>query len=138
MHQLSTATVPPVKRLSFWNDACVGAFGVVVVEAEPEGVQGVLTTLCAGPLNIVSISSTAAVCRSAVMWEKGGRDDMEFCLQVVQSGRCRVWHAGSEIVCLPGDRVVANRCRSYELAAAEPFSGAGAVATMASLCGVRG
>jgi hypothetical protein len=61
--QMSTVGVPPRERLSFWNDSCMGAYGAMVVDTEPDGFEGVLTLFSAGQLNAVSMTSaTSAAC----------------------------------------------------------------------------
>ncbi len=123
VQSLSTDAVPPSERLAFWNDVCMGAYGAMVVDTEPDGFQGVLTRLSAGPLQISSVKSTPAVSRNAVGWPKGGDDETAFSLQLVHSGRCRINHAGVETMALPGDILIADRSKSYELAFAEPVQG---------------
>ena len=121
--RLSTDTVPPSDRLAFWNDVCMGAYGATVVDTEPDGFQGVLTRLSAGPLQISSVKSTPAVSRKAAGWAKSGSDETVFSLQLMHSGRCRINHAGIETMALPGDMLIADRNKSYELAFAEPVQG---------------
>jgi hypothetical protein len=123
IHRLSTSAVPPLERLSFWNDRCMGAYGAIVVDAEPEGFQGVLTTFCAGQLQISSVKSTPAVCRNAVSQERSRSNETAFSLQIVHSGRCRIHHAGIQTIGLPGDMLIADRSKRYELAFAEPDQG---------------
>jgi AraC family transcriptional activator of tynA and feaB len=123
IHRLSTATVPPLERLSFWNDACLGAYGAMVVDAEPDAFQGDLTSLHAGELQISSVMSTPAVCRRTASWARSGSDETVFSLHLVHSGRCRINHAGIENMALPGHMLIADRSKSYELAFAEPIQG---------------
>ena len=123
IQRLSTDAVPPQERLAYWNDACMGAYGAMLVDAEPEGFQGVLTRLNAGSLQISSARSTPATSRNTSSWAKSSRDETAFSLQVVHSGRCRIRHAGVETVALPGDMIIADRNRSYEVAFAEPVQG---------------
>ena len=120
IQRFSTAAVPPRERLAFWNDACMGATGAAVVDADPEHFQGALTTLRAGQLRISSVKSTPAVSRSRA---KSCSDDAAFSLQLVHSGRCRIRHAGVESMALPGDMLISDRHKSYELAFAEPIQG---------------
>jgi hypothetical protein len=101
----------------------MGAYGAIVVDAEPEGFQGVLTTFCAGQLQISSVKSTPAVCRNAVSQERSRSNETAFSLQIVHSGRCRIHHAGIQTIGLPGDMLIADRSKRYELAFAEPDQG---------------
>jgi AraC family transcriptional activator of tynA and feaB len=123
IQRMSTASVPPPERLSFWNDACMGAYGAMVVDTEPDGFQGVLTTLVAAGLQASSVKSTPAVCRTAIGTSKRQKDETTFSLQLVHSGRCCVRHAGSETVALPGSMFIVDSSRSYSLAFAEPVQG---------------
>jgi AraC-like DNA-binding protein len=100
----------------------MGTYGATVVDTEPDGFEGVLTTLSAGPLRISSAKSTPAVCRNAANRGKT-RDETVFSLQLVYSGRCRIRHAGIETMALPGDMIIADRSKSYELVFAESVQG---------------
>jgi AraC family transcriptional regulator, positive regulator of tynA and feaB len=122
MHRMSTAGVPPQQRLSFWNDACMGVYGATVVDADPAGFEGVLTTIDADHLQIASVMSTPAVCRKSLN-RQSCPDETSFSLQIVHSGRCRIDHAGIRSFGLPGDMFVADGNRSYELAFGEPIKG---------------
>ena len=121
--RLSTAAVPPSERLAFWNDVCMGAYGAMVVDTELDGFRGVLTRLRADQLHISSVKSTPAISRNAASCVKSSSDEMAFSLQLVHSGRCRIHHAGVETIALPGDMVIADRSKSYELAFTEPVQG---------------
>jgi AraC family transcriptional activator of tynA and feaB len=123
IHRLSTDAVPASERLAYWNDVCMGVYGAMVVDTEPDGFQGVLTRFSAGQLQISSVKSTPAVSRNAAGWAKSGGDETFFSLQLVHSGRCRINHAGIETMALPGDILIADRSKSYELAFAEPVQG---------------
>ena len=98
----------------------MGAYGAMLVDADPDGFQGVLTTLSADQLQLSSVQSTPAVSRSS---PKGASDEAAFSLQLVHSGRCRIRHAGVESLALPGDMFIADRSRSYELTFNEPIQG---------------
>ncbi len=123
IHRVSTAAVPPAQRLAFWNDACVGAYGPLVVDTDPDGFQGVLTRLCAGQLEITSVKSTPAVISNAARPARVGGDERVFSLQLVRSGRCRIRHAGVETVAETGDMIVADGGKTYDLAFDEPVEG---------------
>jgi AraC-like DNA-binding protein len=123
IHRVSTANVPPLERLSFWNDSCMGAYGAMVVDTEPEGFQGALTLLSAGQLQIAATTSTPAICRTVLGAAKNRSDETAFSLQLVHSGRCRIRHAGNRMVGLPGDMFIADSNKRYELAFAEPVQG---------------
>ena len=120
IHRLSTDSVPPPERLAFWNDVCMGAYGAALTDTDPVGFQGTLTTLSADQLQVSSVKSTPAVSRSSA---KGVSDETAFSLQLVHSGRCRIRHAGVECVALPGDMIIADRSRRYELTFTEPIQG---------------
>ena len=87
IHRLSTASVPPPQRLSYWNDVCMGAYGAALVDTDADGFQTALTTLSAGQLQVSSVKSTPAVSRSSA---RLCGDRTAFSLQLVHSGRCRV------------------------------------------------
>ena len=123
IQRMSTAAVPPPERLAYWNDVCMGAYGAMVVDAEPAGFQGVLTRLRAGQLQISSVKSTPVVSRNTSSGPKSHDDETTFSLQLVHSGRCRILHAGVETMALPGDMVIVDRRKSYELAFTEPVQG---------------
>jgi AraC-like DNA-binding protein len=101
----------------------MGAYGAMVVDAEPVGFHGSLTTLDAGHLQIVSVTSTPAVCRSTVARRRTCGDEMDFSLQVVHSGRCRIDHAGAQTLGLPGDMFLVDSNKDYELAFTAPVRG---------------
>ena len=98
----------------------MGAYGAALTDTDPDGFQGVLTTLSAGQLGVSSVRSTAAVSRSPA---KHTNDESAFSLQLVHSGRCRIRHAGVESVALAGDMIIADRSKSYELTFTEPVQG---------------
>jgi AraC-like DNA-binding protein len=123
IYRLSTAAAPPSERLAFWNSICAGAYRPMVVDAEPEGFQGVLTRLRAGELEITSAKSTPLVTRSAASDANICSDEKTFSLHLVHSGRCRIRHAGAEIVAETGDMIVADGGKSYELAFTKPVQG---------------
>ncbi len=120
IHRMSTAGVPSAERLAYWNDVCMGAYGALLVDTDPEGFQGALTTLSADQLQVSSVRSTPGVSRSSA---KSCRDETVFSLQLVHSGRCRIRHAGIECIALPGDMIIADRGKSYELTFTEPIQG---------------
>jgi len=120
MHRLSTASVPPSERLAYWNDVCMGAYGAILVDTDSEGFQGILTTLSTNELQVSSVKSTPAVSRSS---PKSTSDETAFSLQLVHSGRCCIRHAGVESMALPGDMIIADRSKGYELTFAEPIQG---------------
>jgi AraC family transcriptional regulator, positive regulator of tynA and feaB len=101
----------------------MGAYGATVVDADPVGFQGVLTNLSADQLQISSVQSTPAVCRSAVGRKRSRGDETTFSLQVVHRGRCRIDHAGIGSIGVTGDMFIADSSRSYELAFVEPVEG---------------
>ncbi len=98
----------------------MGASGAMLVDADPDGFQGVLTTLSTDQLRISSVRSTPGVSRSSA---RTTSDEMAFSLQLVHSGRCCIRHAGVEIMALPGDMIIADRSNSYELIFTEPIHG---------------
>ncbi len=98
----------------------MGTYGAALVDTDADGFQAALTTLSAGPLQISSVSSTAAVSRSLA---GGASDRSAFSLQLVHSGRCRIRHAGAESIALPGDMLIADRSKSYELTFTQPIQG---------------
>jgi len=120
IHQLSTAAVPPAERLAYWNDVCMGAYGATLTDTDADSFQGVLTTLSADQLQVSSVKSTPAVSRSSA---KSTRDETAFSLQLVHRGRCRIRHAGVESIALPGDMIIADRSKRYELTFTEPIQG---------------
>lgn len=120
IHRLSTASVAPPERLAYWNDVCMGAYGAMVIDTDPDGFQGGLTTLSSNQLQISSVTSTPAISRSSA---KSASDGTVFSLQLVHSGRCRIRHAGVESIALPGDMLIADRSKSYELTFTEPVQG---------------
>lgn len=123
IHRLSTAAVHPSKRLAFWSEICAGAYRPLVLDAEPDGFEGVLTRLCAGELEITATKSTPLIVRNATSEVNVRGDERIFSLQVVHSGRCRIRHAGIEIVAETGDMIIADDSKSYELTFAEPVQG---------------
>lgn len=123
IQQMSTAGVPPHQRLSFWNDSCMGAYGAMVVDTEPDGFQGVLTMLSAGDLQVLSVESTPAICRTAPGAAKNSGNEAPFSLQLVHSGRCHLHHAGHRTIGMPGDMFIADGNRHYELAFTDPIQG---------------
>jgi AraC family transcriptional regulator, positive regulator of tynA and feaB len=120
---MSTANIPPHERLSFWNDTCMGAYGAMVVDTEPGAFQGVLTMLSAGGLQVLSVKSTPAVCRTSYGATQNRSDETAFSLQLVHSGQCRIHHAGHSTIGMPGDMFIADSSKHYELAFADPVHG---------------
>ena len=120
IHRLSTASVPPPERLAYWNDVCMGAYGAMLTDTDPDGFQGALTRLDANQLQVSSVKSTPAVSRSSA---RSTSDEMTFSLQLVHAGRCCIRHAGVETLALPGDMIIADRSKSYELTFTEPIQG---------------
>ncbi len=120
INRLSTASVAPPERLAYWNDVCMGAYGATLTDTDADGFQGALTTLSADQLQVSSVKSSPAVSHSSA---RSTSDEMAFSLQLVHSGRCRIRHAGAECVALPGDMIVADRSKSYELTFTEPVQG---------------
>lgn len=123
IQKLSTTAVPPPERLAFWNDVCMGAYGVRVVDTEPDGFQAALTSLSAGQLQISSVKSTAGVSRTTNGRTKSRGPTEVFSLQIVHSGQGLLRHAGTETLILPGDMVIADPDKSYELSFVEPIQG---------------
>lgn len=117
IQQMSTVGVAPHNRLSFWNDACMGAFGSTVVDAGPGEFQGVLTMLSAGDLQVASVESTPAVCHTTTGAEKNRSDESVFSLQLVHSGRCHLHNAGHRTIGMPGDLFIVDSSKDYEAAA---------------------
>jgi AraC family transcriptional activator of tynA and feaB len=101
----------------------MGAFGAAVVDADPVGFQGALTQLSSGPLQILSVESSPAVCRSAVGRRRSHGDEKTFSLQLVHRGRCHIDHAGIASHGVTGDMFIAQGGRSYDLAFAQPVEG---------------
>jgi len=123
IQQMSTAGVPPHERLQFWNDICMGAYGAMVVDTEPGTFHGVLTTFSAGDLQLLSVKSTSAVCRTSSGASKNKSDETAFSLQLVDSGQCRIHHAGHRTIGMPGHMFIADSNKPYELAFSEPVQG---------------
>jgi len=119
--RLSTSAVPPAHRLAYWNDAWASPSGGSVVDADPEGFEGVLTTLRADRFEIASVRSTAAVTRS--LGDQGASGEGAFLLQLLHSGRCLVRHNACETELAVGDLIVADRRKPYELVFEEPVHG---------------
>ena len=95
----------------------------MVVDATRDGFEGVLTRLSAGELEITSVKSTPLIVRTAARDVNVCSDERVFSLQVVHSGRCRIRHAGIEMVAEAGDMIVADASKSYELKFAERVQG---------------
>jgi AraC-like DNA-binding protein len=123
IQRFSTAAAPPLKRLSFWNDICMGAYGATVVDADPVGFQGLLTTLQADRLQIASVKSTPAICCNSIGSRRNAADETAFSLQLVHSGRCRIKHAGFQTFGMPGDMLLVDNNKSYDLAFNVPVQG---------------
>ncbi len=95
----------------------------MVVDAEPDGFQGVLTRLEADELQIISAKSTSLVTRTFPSGPTVRGDETIFSLQLVHRGRCRIRHGGIETFAETGDMIIADGSKSYELAFAEPVHG---------------
>ena len=95
----------------------------MVLDAEPDGFQGVLTRLCADQLVITSAKSTPAIARTATNEVNLRGDEKVFSVQLVHSGRCRIRHAGFDTIAETGDIIVANGAKGYELTFTEPVQG---------------
>jgi AraC-like DNA-binding protein len=101
----------------------MGAYGSMVVDTEPDSFQGVLTTLDTGLLQISSVKSTPAVCRTSTGRDRPRTDEAAFSLQLVHSGRCRITHAGVESHGMRGDMFLVDSNKTYELTFVEPIQG---------------
>jgi AraC family transcriptional regulator, positive regulator of tynA and feaB len=123
IHRLSTAAVGPSERLAFWNDVFANVHRPMVIDAEPEGFEGVLTRLCADELEITSVKSTPLITRSRASTTSAPADENTFSLQLMYSGRCRLRHANVETFLEAGDIVVADGSKSYDLAFSVPVQG---------------
>jgi AraC-like DNA-binding protein len=115
--------VAPSERLAFWNDICANAYRPMVVDAQPEGFEGVFTRLCADELEITSVKSTPLITRTATSTTIVRADEKTFSIQVVYAGRCRLRHANTETVAGVGDIIVADASKNYELAFSVPVQG---------------
>ncbi|MGH8220542.1 MAG: AraC family transcriptional regulator [Steroidobacteraceae bacterium] len=123
IQRLSTAAVAPSARLAFWNDLWAHAERPIVVDAEPEGFEGVLTRLCADELEITSVKSTPLIARTGTSTTVARADEKTFTLQVVCAGRCRLRHANTETLAGVGDLMIVNGSKHYELAFQVPVHG---------------
>jgi AraC family transcriptional regulator, positive regulator of tynA and feaB len=94
-----------------------------VVDAQPEGFEGVFTRLCADELEITSVKSTPLITRTAASTAIVRADEKTFSLQVVHAGRCRLRHGNVETVAEAGDIIVADSSKHYELAFSVPVHG---------------
>jgi AraC-like DNA-binding protein len=117
---LSTAGLPVSERLPFWRDVFAKVQEPLVLEAEPDSFDGVLTRFSDGELEILSVKSTPLRSRNDA---KSGCGERRFSLQLVHSGRCHLKHAGAEIVAEPGDLVVVDARKPYELTFKRPVHG---------------
>ena len=120
IERLSTASVPASRRLAYWRDIFADSERPITIEGESEGFYGALTRLTAEDLEITSVQS------SPLMTHGVARDPAEgkhFSLQIVHSGRCRLRHAGAEVLVETGDMIVADARRPYELAFDKPVHG---------------
>ncbi len=120
--RLSTSAVEQGRRLDYWNDAWASPSGGVVVDADRDSFQGVLTTLRAGRFEIASVRSTPAVTRNSGRLGQS-RGEPIFLLQLVHSGRCRLRHNALETELEAGDLVIADARKPYGLAFDEPLHG---------------
>jgi AraC family transcriptional regulator, positive regulator of tynA and feaB len=123
IYRLSTAAVAPSARMAFWNDLWAHANRPIVVDAEPQGFEGVLTRLCADELEITSVRSTPLIARTGTSTTAVTADEKIFTLQVVYAGRCRLRHGNTETVAGVGDIIIVNGSKHYELAFAVPVHG---------------
>lgn len=118
IQRLSTSAAPRGKRLAYWNEAWAGS---VVVNAEAESFQGVLTSLRAGRFEIASVRSTPARTRGLGDPRKSG--DGTFVLQLVHSGSCLLRHNSLETELRAGDLVLADARKSHGLDFKGPLHG---------------
>ena len=121
IYRVSTAAVAPSARLAFWNDLWAHAERPILVDAEPQGFEGVLTRLCTDQLVITSVKSTPLIARTSTTVLR--TDDKLFTLQVVYAGRCHLRHGQTETVASVGDLIIVNSRQRYELTFAEPVQG---------------
>ncbi|HEX4098717.1 MAG TPA: helix-turn-helix domain-containing protein [Caulobacteraceae bacterium] len=123
IQRLSTSSVARPDRLAYWNEASTRSFGAMVVDADPDGFQATLTRLRTDRFELVSVSSTPAVTRSAAREVRARGDDSIFRLQLVHTGGCLMRHNGLETVVGTGDLVIADVSKSYDLAFGQPLHG---------------
>jgi len=123
IHRLSTADVAPSERLAFWNDLFTSSYRPMVIDAEPEGFEGVLTRLTASGLEITSVKSTPLITRTAASTTIGRPGGEPFSLQIVYSGRCHLRLGNLETAATMGDILVVDSSKRYELAFSVPVQG---------------
>jgi AraC family transcriptional regulator, positive regulator of tynA and feaB len=123
IYRVSTAAVPPAERLAFWRDVCASAYGPMIVEAESDGFEGVLTRFHAEELEITSVKSSPLMTRAPKSSAHIRADEKIFTVQVVHSGCCRIRHANFETFATAGDMFIADGSRSYELSFSAPVQG---------------
>ncbi|MBO9670741.1 MAG: helix-turn-helix domain-containing protein [Sphingobium sp.] len=120
IHRLSTAAVPEPQRLAYWKDIFASGHRPIDIDARSDGFEGILTTLNAGELEIMSVQSTPLITRSAA---HAASEDKRFSLQLVNSGRCHMRHGEAELIADTADMFVADAARAYELAFSRPVQG---------------
>src|SRR5688572_26786914 len=120
IHRLSTAGLPVSERFPFWREVFAKVQQPLVIEAEPDSFDGVLTRFTDGELEIMSVKSTPLRSRNDA---RSGCGERRFSLQLVHSGRCHLKHAGADIVAEQGDLVVVDARKPYELTFDRPVHG---------------
>jgi AraC-like DNA-binding protein len=120
IERLSTADVAAKQGFAHWQNLFARPELSVTIEGNPVGFEGEFTQLTVGEFVLMSVKSSPLVTRSTA---RDASDERCFTLQLVHSGRCRLRHAGSEVVADAGDMIVVDARRPYELAFNRPVHG---------------
>jgi AraC-like DNA-binding protein len=120
IQRFSTADIAGADRLAVWNNASESSIGAMVLDADRDAFEAILTRLKAGRLEIVSVVSAPVVARNT--WQSR-MSSSGFLLQLVHSGQCLLRHDRFEKIATNGDLLIVDMSKSYELTSREAVHG---------------